>query len=154
MREREREREGGVSSNASIHVLTISDVSNSSISSDSPSWFKRVERARRVPLEVVNGLQWRVVLPFDSRNCSPLCRFFFSARVNRRTCAASSPPRAISMQRRRVSSRRFERSEGRRKEEEDDDNDDDDDEHDWCCGLNRWIRIQRGMPGLFEDLSR
>lgn len=51
-----KERERGVSSNASIHVLTISDVSNSSISSDSPSWFKGVERARRVPLEVVNGL--------------------------------------------------------------------------------------------------
>lgn len=51
-KDRARERE----SNASIHVLTISDVSNSSISSDSPSWFKGVERARRVPLEVVNGL--------------------------------------------------------------------------------------------------
>lgn len=63
MKERERKkerkdraREREVSSNASIHVLTISDVSNSSISSDSPSWFKGVERARRVPLEVVNGL--------------------------------------------------------------------------------------------------
>lgn len=56
-----------------------------------------------------------MVLPFDSRNCSPLCRFFFSARVNRRTCAASSPPRAISMQRRRVSSRRFERTGGRKR---------------------------------------
>lgn len=55
-KDRAREREREVSSNASIHVLTISDVSNSSISSDSPSWFKGVERARRVPLEVVNGL--------------------------------------------------------------------------------------------------
>lgn len=55
-KERQSEREREVSSNASIHVLTISDVSNSSISSDSPSWFKGVERARRVPLEVVNGL--------------------------------------------------------------------------------------------------
>lgn len=54
------------------------------------------------------------------------------------------------MQRRRASSRRFERT-----QEEEEEKDDDDDNDDRYCGLNRWIyRIQRGMSGLLEDLSR
>lgn len=53
------------------------------------------------------------------------------------------------MQRRRASSRRFERT------QEGEEKDDDDDNDDRYCGLNRWIyRIQRGMSGLLEDLSR
>lgn len=109
-RERKKER-GGVSSNASMHVLTISDVSNSSISS--LAHLPGSNSSRKNEKSPSRGCK-RVVLLFDSRNRSPLCRFFFSARVNRRTCAASSPPRAISMQRRRVCSPRFERTrEGR-----------------------------------------